>query len=576
MGIMKSTASGMAGQHFVLTPLGGGREIGGNAWHIEWDDLSFLIDCGTHPERPAWLGLPALDRIARLDFVILTHAHSDHSGALPALLRSHPVPVWMTDATSSLMGPMMQDALKLQRRFFDIDRFGRSARPELGPPLFESGDVERVFELQKSLDGGFSHKGLTVTPFCSGHILGGVGLVLEKNSKRVLVTSDISDIPKETSRALFLPQGNFDLVISEGTRGLDCGDTDLPLREDEEEQAIRILSRVLSRKGSVLFPAFVIERAQSVARLVMRARDSGRIPPGVPLYMAGLADSMTALHAQALGLRLDWKPVPSRDWFDDLLSREQAILVAGSGMLNSGSGAARLAEQLLSDRKREHGIIFTGYLTPQSPGGRLMHRERSPLSGHTHACINQRIVDVRTNEIHQVHLSCHASGDSLVDLVRGMEPAGVILVHGDPDALATLSAAMRLAGLTDIRVPENGESISFSGNPAATLIPPLDPSAEPMTVVERNPWNGRALRALAGENAILPDGESARNRLQSITNLLLERAMRDGNLGRAKSILDESGSFIPGDDREAITLRIDEIAAWCPQNDDRTPNQRRD
>ena len=52
--------------------------------------------------------------------------------------------------------------------------------------------------------------------------------------------------------------------------------------------------------------------------------------------------------------------------------------------------------------------------------------------------------------------------------------------------------------------------------------------------------------------------------------------MRDGNLGRAKSILDESGSFIPGDDREAITLRIDEIAAWCPQNDDRTPNQRRD
>ncbi len=559
----------MEGQHFVLTPLGGGREIGGNAWHIEWDNLSCLIDCGTHPERPAWLGLPALGRIRRLDFVVLTHAHSDHSGALPVLLQRHPVPVLMTNATCTLMRPMMQDALKLQRRLFEVDRNGRAGHPELGPPLFDSADVERLFELTKSLDAGYSRDGLTVTPFASGHILGGVGLVLEKNGKRVLITSDIADTPKETSPGLFLPQGRFDLVISEGTRGLDCGEEDLPERTDEEEKAIRVLSRVLSRKGSVLFPAFVIERAQSVARLVMRAREEGRIPPHVPLYMAGLADSMTALHAQALGLRLDWKPIPSKDWFDDLLSREQAIIVAGSGMLNAGSGAARLAEQLVSDRVREHGIIFTGYLTPPSPGSRLLHRQRSPLSGHTHACINGRIVDVRTNEIHQVHLSCHASGDRLVSLVQGVHPASVILVHGDHEALLTLAAAMRLAGLPDVRIPANGESISFDHSQADTLTPPLSLSDEkdPDAILAREPWNCPALKLKAMRNPDAPDGVSARVRLTAILRLLLARAMRDGNLGRARRLLNDYGSFLDADESDGYRLRIDETAAWCPQND---------
>jgi len=361
--IFKKKHIGMQGESFIFTPLGGGREIGANAWHIEWDGISFLIDCGMHPERLSWNALPPLARLKRLDFVLITHAHSDHSGALPWLVKNFSVPVWMTAFTKKLLTPMLKDSLKLQKRIFEIGRRGETRSPDLGPPPFDEEDAALLFSRIQILDEGFCHNGLRVTPFSSGHILGAVGLVLEKNGRRILFTSDIAVQEKMSAPHLALPEGPFDLVISEGTRGADGGEG---TRGQEEERAMHIMSRVIKRGAKILFPSFVMERAQSVALLVMRARREGYIPQKTPLFMAGLADTMTELHSRALNLDIEYEPIALHEWIPAMNTIKSAIIIAGSGMLSSGSGAARLAESLLPSKRKEHAIIFPGYCTPEA------------------------------------------------------------------------------------------------------------------------------------------------------------------------------------------------------------------
>jgi Cft2 family RNA processing exonuclease len=564
---MAKAKTGIQGEAFVFTPLGGGREIGANAWHIEWDGISFLIDCGMHPERPSWFALPLLSRLKRLDFVLVTHAHSDHSAGLPWLAKHFPAPVWMTSLTKKLLAIMIKDSLKLQRRIFTADRRGAGRISDLGDPPFDEGDAALLFSRISILDEGFTHNGLRITPFSSGHILGAVGLVLEKNGRRVLFTSDIAVQEKESAPPLALPEGPFDLVISEGTRGAETARTGT--REQEEEHAMRVMSRIVKRDAKVLFPSFVMERAQSVALLVMRARKEGLIPNKTPLFMAGLADSMTALHSKVLGLDIEYEPIALHEWIPAMNTIKSAIIIAGSGMLSSGSGAARLAETLLSARRKEHALIFPGYCTPASPGGRLLVRERSPISGHTHAYINGHVVDVRSNEIHQIHLSCHADAGELKAIIRGLEARAVILVHGDRHALDILAGDIRkeLGKDCPIAVPENGESVSYNGHPAESLrIPSEIRTAEEL--LQENPWNIQALKESAAHDGSHSGLHTApMRRLRAVLRLLTEHALRDGKLILAREALREAEGVLQEDEVYSFLQRIEDIACWCPQND---------
>jgi len=312
------------------------------------------------------------------------------------------------------------------------------------------------------------------------------------------------------------------------------------------------------------FPSFVMERAQSVALLVMRARAEGRIPRKTPLFMAGLADSMTAFHTEALGLDIEYTPVALHEWIPSMQAIRAAVIIAGSGMLSCGSGAARLAELLLPDKRRNHAIIFPGYCTPASPAGRLLASREYSIDGHSHAWLNGRIVDVRSGEIHQAHLSCHANARELVTIIKALGARAAVLVHGDGHALDTLAGALRdeFGRGYPVHIPQNGESYSCSGRPAESLSPD---ESSPERALARNPWDIQAMQALSAQSQNMR--ENLLPRMRAVFRLLMEHALRDGRLVRACELLHTSDGLLPEDERIEILRRIDDISYWCPQND---------
>lgn len=240
---------------------------------------------------------------------------------------------------------------------------------------------------------------------------------------------------------------------------------------------------------------------------------------------------------------------------------KSAIIVAGSGMLNAGSGAARLAELLLADRRRDHAVIFPGYCAPMSPGGRLLAREES-TNGQTYAWINEKIIRVHSREIHQAHLSSHANPRELIAIIESLEAREAILVHGDGQALDTLAASLKKSLGADypVAAPANGESCSANGKAAKSLSGRLPDTIEEK--LRRNPWDIEALK-----QGTRQDNDPFFLRLQALLHLLATQALRDGRLTQVRAILREAEGILSGYTIDSILDRADEIADFCPQNE---------
>jgi Cft2 family RNA processing exonuclease len=524
---------------FSFTPLGGGLEIGANSFYFEWDDLHFLIDAGAHPERPGYLSIPSFYRIRRLDFVLITHAHHDHIGSLPYLHTLFPdTPVYMTEGTLELARVMLGDALKFARVADSIERepfYTRRDIDSLMANIRFPGEILRIGDLE-------------ITPFDSGHILGGVGYLLEKNGKRVVFTSDISQEIKSTSPPLRIPAVKADLVISESTYGRDAKREFVTERGRHYQELINTVSGIVERGGSVLFPSFVIERAQEIALILGEAIRSGQLRR-VPVYVSGLAIPISEIHEDILGLDLDCEFTGRNQLRLIVEAGDPFILITGSGMLNSSSTSAEVAERLLSERR--NAVIFTGYCAPTSTGYRLIHRRSN------HFYINGHFVHLESDSVYQFHISCHASGRDLVKIMGGLRPDQIILTHGDADSIEVLRAAMNELGYMNIHLPGNDETISF-GDGTVDLDPPVGVLKNRLRVayerspdeflkvaneiLSKTPWDLETLEEVVKRTGAHMENVHSR-KFYLILKLLCERAMREGNFSVAWGILERMSRY---------------------------------
>ncbi|RYE90320.1 MAG: MBL fold metallo-hydrolase, partial [Myxococcales bacterium] len=377
-----------------------------------------------------------------LDAILVTHAHSDHTGGLPVVAEAFAsTPIYMTPPTRSLVEILQRDALKLMS--LPSDR-------EADVPLYGERQVEamlgqvRPVHHHESIELG----DIRVTYLPASHILGASMVHLETPGGNVLFTGDYSVAGQRTVASLGRPELPVDLVITESTYGNRIHAD----RKLAEERLLHSVGQSLEQGGRVLIPAFAIGRAQEVLLILRDGLRRGRIPH-VPIFVDGMVRSVCGAYPQherylEPALRRQMRTLGHPFFGDDvkavrdlserrqIVSGGACVIVSSSGMLSGGPSAFYASEFAGNERD---AILITGYQDEESPGRALL--DLASQQGPRTLTVAGRTVDVRCR-FESYSLSGHADRMQMVGLLEAMNPRVVGLVHGDRDAKEALARSL--------------------------------------------------------------------------------------------------------------------------------------
>lgn len=429
----------------ILTFLGATGTVTGSRFLVETDATQALVDAGLYQglkelRQRNWDPFPRDP--ARIGSVALTHAHLDHCGYLPLLVKhGFHGPVRCTPETGALAALVLRDSAHLleeEAEYANRTGYGRH-RPAL--PLYDAADVEKALDLIEPVELGVSvaaDERVELTFRSAGHILGSSTILVEAAGARVLFSGDLG----RGDHPLVAPRQDppaAETIVVESTYGdRRHADPDGPGgRGSILGDAIR---RTVSRGGSVLIPAFAIDRTELVLLEIGRLMQAHQIPT-VPVFV----DSPMALGAlrayeparEAAGVPRDYG-IPqlhtvSSPGDSQALNRpaRPSIVVSASGMASGGRVVHHLAEQLPD---RRNTVVLTGF---QAEGT----RGRALLEGARQVKIHGRYVPVRAEIVLDDAFSAHADAEEVIGWLRRAPepPRTVYVVHGEADAAATLA-----------------------------------------------------------------------------------------------------------------------------------------
>ena len=419
-----------------LTFWGATRTVTGSKYLISVDDRRVLIDCGLfqgHKELRLrnWSRLP-IDP-SMLDAVILTHAHIDHSGYLPRLIQQgFKGKIYCTAATLALCAILLPDSGYLQEEdAYRANRYGYSKHKPAEPLYTKDQGIEAIkhfvpiqYNTLNELFPNFSFKFLP-----AGHILGAAMVEITHDHHVTIFTGDLGR-PHDLIMKPPTTIQHADTLILESTYGNRLHETSNPLADLE-----KTIQATISKKGSVIIPAFAVGRAQELLYLLYQLKSTHRIP-NIPIYL----DSPMAENVSDLLIRFanEHRLNPSQcqalcDVATYIKTPEESkaidkdgvpcIIISASGMLEGGRILHHLKVYLPDSRNT---ILLTGYQAPGTRGDRL-------LQGETELKIHGEMIPVHAKVEVMHQLSAHADYQEILDWLSHFKkaPRQTFLTHGE-------------------------------------------------------------------------------------------------------------------------------------------------
>jgi metallo-beta-lactamase family protein len=437
-----------------------------------------LLDCGMFQGiNTSDMNLNFGFNPAEIDYLLLSHAHIDHTGLVPRLVKKgFKGQIFCTAATKSLCEIMLMDSARIQER--DLERVNRRRRnrgeDEL-ELLYEEDDVNEalaLFEIIKLNQPFYLEEGVRIEYFNAGHILGSAGILIhleeEGETKKIYFTGDIGRPNDKILRSPELfPQ--VDYLICEST----YGDR---LHEPELDMKAHLLDLVhktcVVKRGKLIIPAFAVDRTQELVFALDQLEFEGKLPR-IPVYV----DSPLAVNATMVMKkhREDFNPdilnYIERDGdafgFDNLHyiteveeskalneSKQPCIIISASGMAEAGRIKHHIANNI---EDPDNTILMVGYCSPNSLGAMLKNGQPTvKIFG------NEKIVKAEVAIMDS--FSAHADYSEIIDLLKCQNPSKVktvFLVHGEYDTQKSFKEKLFSEGFKNIIIPSQAESFEF-------------------------------------------------------------------------------------------------------------------
>ncbi|HEY4704352.1 MAG TPA: beta-CASP ribonuclease aCPSF1 [Thermoplasmata archaeon] len=457
-----------AGENWVrLTSLGGYRQVGRSATLISTRESKILIDCGvliSEDNGSPYLNAPEITPLSSIDAVVITHAHLDHSGLVPALFKyGYDGPVYTTPPTRDMMSLLQLDFIKVamgeaRKSAYDSSNIRASVAKTIPLKYGETTDIAPDVRLT------FQN---------AGHILGSATahFHIGDGLYNVAMSGDI----KFEKTWLFNPAVNkfprLETLVLESTYG---GYHDIqPSRHEASNQFKDIVGRVLRRGGKVLCPVFAVGRSQEVMLVLEEAMRTGQIPQA-PVYLDGMIWEATAIHTaypEYLNSQLRtqifqtgenpflapmFKRVETQDMRVNIIDDvEPCVVLATSGMMSGGPVLEYFkgwADNPL------HALLFVGFQSEGSLGRRIQREAREiTLNDRGNPLTLPIKMDVETID----GFSGHSDRLQLMNYVGTMEPRPerVIVNHGEEFKCADLASSLYKKFGIETRAPMNLETI---------------------------------------------------------------------------------------------------------------------
>jgi metallo-beta-lactamase family protein len=459
-----------------ITFHGAAKTTTGSMHLLDVNGRRILLDCGLYQgrrkhafEKNRNLGFDA----STIDTVVLSHAHIDHSGNLPSLVKNgFSGTIWATPATRDLCGIMLLDSAYLQAR--DVRHVNKRRVREGKVPfesLYDDADVHETFMRFRGLGYGKTMKiapGVEITFHDAGHILGSalttIDVTENGRTRRVLFTGDVG---REAMPILEDPQvvTDVDILITESTYGNRLH----PAEEDVKHSLEELGRRIIDRSSRLIIPAFSVGRTQQVLYFLRELYSEGRLPE-IPIYV----DSPLAIRATRVYddhdecydremldmIRTEGGPFSMRalTYTEDVADSKKLNDVAGPVIIISASGMCE-GGRILHHLKRSIGdpdnvILIVGYQAQHTLGRRIVQRKQPIRIFGDEFELNAEVRSIQA-------LSAHADYEELLAYFRKMGPEvdRAFVVHGEEDQAEAFGERLRRLGAKKVTVPDEGQTL---------------------------------------------------------------------------------------------------------------------
>ncbi len=449
-----------------LSFYGADRCVTGSCHCLEVNGKKILIDCGLQQGRDEIDNRELAFAPNQIDYVLVTHAHIDHTGRIPMLVKNGFCGrILTTRVTAELMQIMLLDSAHIQESEAEYDnRKGERAGKAPVEPIYTVEDAQNVFKYVTACEYGETIdlcEGVQVTFTDAGHLLGSASITVnasENGTKKTIVFSgDIGNVDQPIIRdPQYLKEADY--VVMESTYG-DRNHTEV---WSYTEELAEIIDEALGKGGNVVIPSFAVGRTQELLYFIREIKDKGlvRSIPNFPVYIdSPLAKQATTifcgdlhgyLDEEALALVKDGTHMFSFPNLHLVESSEESkllnmdvtpkVIISASGMCDAGRIRHHLKHNLW---RANSAVVFVGFQGVGTLGRRLLDGAESVKLFGEEIAVKAKIVNFQG-------LSSHADHDHLIEWIKAYDPkpAKVFIVHGDADVIPVFSNELEGLGFT--------------------------------------------------------------------------------------------------------------------------------